>query len=142
LRFLKREEETLAEKLGDFLTVFDTNIVIDYLKGNKKAIDTIQKYSPDGIAVTFINEYELLRYGEVEQIENVFETLISKIKVYHTTDEAAIKAAQIYKKLKDKGNLVGENDILIAGICLANKETLVTNDNDFKRLRIDSIVII
>lgn len=124
------------------MTVFDTNIVIDYLKGSKKAIDTINKYSPDGIALTFINEYELLRYGEVEQIENVFETLISKVKVYHTTDEAAIKAAQIYKKLKGKGTLIGENDILIAGVCLANKETLVTNDNDFKRLGIDSVIII
>lgn len=128
--------------MGDFLTIFDTNIVIDYLKGNKKAIETVKKYSPDGIALTFINEYELLRYGEIELIENVFETLISKIKVYHTTDEAAIKAAQIYKRLKEKGNLVGENDILIAGICLANKETLVTNDNDFKRLGIGSIVVI
>lgn len=132
----------MVGKSGDFLTVFDTNIVIDYLKGNKKAIDMVNKYSPEGIALTFINEYELLRYGEIEQIENVFETLISKIKVYHTTDEAAIKSAQIYKKLKDKGNLIGENDILIAGICVANKETLVTNDNDFKRLGIDSIVII
>ena len=93
--------------MGEILTVFDTNIVIDYLKGNKRAIDIVNRYSPDGIALTFINEYELLRYGEVEQIENVFETLISKIKVYHTTDEAAIKAAQIYKKLKGKGNMVG-----------------------------------
>ncbi len=124
------------------MTVFDTNIIIEYLKGNKKAVDAIKKYSPEGIAVTFINEYELLRYGETERIENVFETLISKIKVYHTTDEAAIRAAQIYKKLKEKGSLIGENDILIAGICLANRETLVTNDNDFKRLGIDSIVVI
>jgi predicted nucleic acid-binding protein len=132
----------LVGKLGDFLTVFDTNIVIDYLKGSKKAIEIINKYSSEGIALTFINEYELLRYGEIEQIENVFETLISKIKVYHTTDDAAIRSAQIYKKLKEKGKLIGENDILIAGICLANKETLITNDNDFERLGIDSIIII
>lgn len=124
------------------MTIFDTNIVIDYLKGDKKAVDTVNKYSPDGIAITFINEYELLRYGAVELTENVFETLISKIKIYHTSDDAAIKAAQIYKRLKEKGKLVGENDILIAGICLANKETLVTNDNDFKRLGIDSIVVV
>ena len=131
----------MVGRLGDLLTIFDTNIVIDYLKGNKKAVDTVKKYSPEGIAITFINEYELLRYGEIEKIENVFETLISKIKVYHTTDEAAIKSAQIYKRLKEKGNLVGENDIIIAGICFANNETLITNDNDFKRLETDSIII-
>jgi predicted nucleic acid-binding protein len=76
------------------------------------------------------------------QIENVFETLISKIKVYHTTDESAIKSAQIYKRLKEKGGLIGENDIIIAGICLANREVLVTSDKDFKRLGLDSIIII
>lgn len=117
--------------------------MIDYLKGDKKAIDIVNKYShSEGIALTFVNEYELLRYGEFEDIENMFETLISKLKVYHTTDDAAIKAAQIYKKLKNKGKPISENDIIIAGISLANKEKLITNDKDFERIGLDSIVVI
>jgi len=61
-------------------------------------------------------------------------------------DKAAIdtavweKAAEIYIALKQRGQLIGDVDILIAGYCLENGYELVTrNTGDFKR--IDGLII-
>ena len=45
------------------------------------------------------------------------------------------KSADIYIALKQKGQLIGDSDILIAAYCLINDYTLVTrNSRDFKRI--------
>jgi len=45
------------------------------------------------------------------------------------------KAADIYIELKQKGQLIGDADILIAAYCMVNNYTLVTrNTDDFKRI--------
>jgi len=44
-------------------------------------------------------------------------------------------AADIYKRLKDKGEMIGTNDILIASTCIENKIPLLTiNLKHFKKL--------
>ena len=47
-----------------------------------------------------------------------------------------------YKKLKTKGKIVNELDILIAGIAVANNETLITEDKDFLNFGITKIVVL
>ena len=46
------------------------------------------------------------------------------------------KAAQIYAELRKNGEVIGHNDVLIAGIALENDLVLVTNNNkDFGRIQ-------
>jgi len=46
-----------------------------------------------------------------------------------------MKAADVYIDLKQKGQLIGDADILITAYCLANNYTLVTNNTgDFGRI--------
>ena len=52
-----------------------------------------------------------------------------------TPIEVYEKATEIYIALKQKGQLIGDADILIAAYCLVNGYTLVTNNtNDFDRI--------
>jgi predicted nucleic acid-binding protein len=44
------------------------------------------------------------------------------------TKESSNKSAEIYAALKQKGEIIDDIDILIAGICLENGFTLVTNN--------------
>ena len=56
--------------------------------------------------------------------------------------EAAKQAAEIFNRLKEKGKLINENDMLIAAIAMANKETLITGDKDFGEIGDDGIIVI
>lgn len=51
------------------------------------------------------------------------------------TDEAAIKAAQIYRQLKKDSLLIEFRDIFIAATCIVNDLPLITlNEKHFKRI--------
>jgi predicted nucleic acid-binding protein len=118
------------------MVVFDTTVLVEYTKGNPKTIETVNQYTdlhPDGIATTFITEYELLRY-QGRDGRRVDREMLSRFKIYQSTDEAASISADIFIELKSKGKMINENDILIAGICKANGEKLITYDKDFSRI--------
>lgn len=123
------------------MVVLDTNIVIDALHGNKTVIDEINTFVGDGkLAITAINRYELLRGlipGEEEEKARLQEFLSSL--VIHALGEKEINySTEIYWKLKERGKLINELDIIIAGISLANNEMLLTNDKDFRSIKSSS----
>ena len=66
--------------------------------------------------------------------KEVSEEVMSRFVIYQTSSTASSKSANIYKALKSSGKMINELDILIAGICEANDELLITFDNDFKRI--------
>jgi predicted nucleic acid-binding protein len=49
---------------------------------------------------------------------------------------------KIYEKLKTKGCLINEFDMIIAGIAAANDEILITRDQDFSKLESPKIIIL
>jgi len=56
---------------------------------------------------------------------------LSAVSVCSFDRPAARKAALIYKRLREAGKMISENDLLIAGISLANDEVLLTRDQKF-----------
>jgi len=48
----------------------------------------------------------------------------------------------LFGKLKESGKLINENDLLIAGIVLANNEVLLTRDRKFGNINDASIKIV
>lgn len=124
------------------MVVLDTSIVIDYLKGERVVIEKADKYSKFGdAAITFITEYELLKY-KGDKVSRTINELIETFLIYHSDDKAAVFAAAIYRELERKGRMINENDILIAGICLSNNETLLTRDADFEMVDNKNIIVI
>ena len=56
---------------------------------------------------------------------------MSAIIVYSFDRASARKAALLFEKLSKAGRMINENDLLIAGISLANDELLLTRDQKF-----------
>ena len=132
----------MEENFRDAMVVLDTSIVIDYLEGKKTVVEIVDRYSESSkVTITFITEYELLKY-KGDKIGRTIWDIVSSFQVLHSDDSAAVLAALIYKNLKGHGKLINENDILLAGICLANDEILLTGNLDFAKIDNKNIIVI
>ena len=123
----------------------DTNTISYFLRGEgtvrwnfKQEIEQFGNL----YVIPFVVVYEIKRWlldnpTKITRIFNKeFDILFAPVR-----NEAEIfsnvweKAANIYIMLKQKGQLIGDADILIAAFCLINDYTLVTNNtNDFNRI--------
>ncbi len=123
------------------MVVLDTSTVIDYLDGDEATVEAVDRHlGGSGAAITFITEYELLKYDGADA--GRMGELISSMHIYHSSDRAALAAAATYRDLRRRGKMINENDILLFGICMANGETLLTGDADFERIGSNDIVVI
>ncbi len=124
------------------MSVFDTNIMIDYLNGSKKAAGIIGKYRGSGaIGITSITGYELVKgIGDVDR--KTLSTLFERVRIYNMDLSVAWVAGELYKKLKAAGLTLSEADLLIVSTALANGETFVTQDGDFRRLGAEKIIVV
>ena len=115
------------------MTIFDTNIVIDYLRGKQQASEIMaDKHSE--IAITVITGYELLKGYRTKKEETTVNELLSRVRIYCMDNKSMRVSGSLYRELKSHGKLKNEADVLIAGIVLANNETLITADSDFSEL--------
>ena len=94
------------------------------------------------IKITSITAYELLRgaiYLKItkhsEKELNVILSFISELEVVPFGRDDVKIAAYIWGKLKSKGTLVNDADILIASICAGNRQKLLTIDEDFRKIK-------
>ncbi len=114
------------------MVVIDTNVVIEYLKGNAKIASIIDTYSEkSGVAVTSISRYELLQRFYKDQ---ALLSFIEDVKTYAFDKKASDKAAELWHKLKSKGKIVDDIDLLIASVALSQGEELLTMDGSFKNI--------
>jgi tRNA(fMet)-specific endonuclease VapC len=124
------------------MTFLDTSVVIDFLAGDEKVISTIKGLTKrDSLKTTTITEYELLKHGDVLKRE-VAEKFLSAVTVCPFERAAAKQAALLYERLRAKGTMVNENDLLIAGVVLACGDVLLTRDKGFAYLAEANIKII
>lgn len=113
------------------MVVLDTNVVIDYLIGKKNVISAVDKYSSWELAITFVNQYELLKYHKRKEIEKPIEGL----KVYQSSEQAVKVAVNAYVSMLARGKPMSDNDLIIYGVCFANNEVLLTQDKAFENLQ-------
>jgi len=123
------------------LTALDTDILVSLLKGAPDAVEKIRALQESGnrISTTMITAYELLKGAYIssradENLAKVRES-ISNLQVLQLSFGAAEEASRIYKEIRERGNLIGEFDVLIAGIVKFHDESLVTRDEHFKSIR-------
>lgn len=118
------------------LVVADTDAIIDYFSSSEPtAIAVSRLLRTDSLALTTITVFEL--YAGVtgkKRIEQIV-SLVSLSKVFSFRVEDALAAVGIYNDLKKAGKLIGIQDILVAGVCLARKKSLLTRNKDhFSRI--------
>ena len=123
------------------MVILDSSIIIDALRKKKAALDLIEAYAEkEQIAITVINKYEILR-GAAEKDTELVSGLISQFLIYELEDSMVNEAVNAHKKLVEKGKIVNELDVLIAGIATANNETLITKDKDFLSFQSSKIIV-
>jgi len=118
----------------------DTNICIYYLKGlYPELFDRIHSYSIKEIKIASLVKAELL-YGAAkserrEDNTSKVEKFLLPFEIIPFDDKAASIYALIRAELTEKGTSVGPNDLIIASTVLANKGTLITNnEREFGRI--------
>lgn len=124
------------------MTFLDTSVIIDFLAGNEKIIELIKDLSgKDEIKTTTITEYELLKHN-TEMKRQIAENFLSAIIVCPFDRSSAEKAALLFERLSKTGKMINENDLLIAGISIANNEVLLTRDRKFSSIDNENIRIV
>ncbi|MCS6767609.1 MAG: type II toxin-antitoxin system VapC family toxin [Candidatus Nitrosocaldus sp.] len=121
------------------MVCLDTDIMVALLRGDKRALDVIDMHSNDQVKTTIITAYELLKGASIssrrdENIRMVME-LLQNVTVLALDVGACRMAGLIYSKLRERGRrMIGEFDILIAGIVKHNRELLITRDMHFQAI--------
>jgi tRNA(fMet)-specific endonuclease VapC len=123
------------------LSMLDTDILSEFLRGNPKVIAKVDEYLKEHgfINLSIITYYEILNgllYKDAKKQLAKFEEFVSLNKVIPLTQRMAKVAAVIQADLRKKGTVIGHTDTLIAGIAITNDLQLVTNNTDhFKRIK-------
>jgi tRNA(fMet)-specific endonuclease VapC len=113
------------------MAFIDTSIIIDFLAGDALIVSLIKELAEkEEVKTTTITEYELLKHKR-ELKKHLAEDFLSTVTVCPFDRDAARKAASLFEKLSKAGKMINENDLLIAGISLANDEVLLTRDQKF-----------
>ena len=111
------------------LIVADTDVIIDFFTDTKPISDTVSEIIlQKRLSLTSMTVYELyagiVGKKRLKQIEN----LITRVPVFGLGVTEAAVAGKVYTHLKAKGRLIGNQDIIIAGICIANDLPLLTKN--------------
>jgi tRNA(fMet)-specific endonuclease VapC len=123
------------------LSLIDTDILSQFLRGNPTVFQNFDSYlSQFGcINISIITYNEILNgllYKDAKKQLKQFLEFIELNNVIPLTVSSAKISAELYAKLRKSGKKIGHADTLIAGIAIANKMQLVTNNTaHFNRIK-------
>jgi len=110
----------------------DTDIIIEFFKGNPKIVEGFSKIKKSRISITVLTFYEFLKgaYTSPKQKADLhmLELFLKNVELLNLSPSSCHKAALIYNELKNKGKLLNDADLLIASIAIINNKILVTNN--------------
>jgi len=123
------------------MPLLDSDILIDFLRGDSKVIEKINTLSKESIhlSVSSITALELFQgaYGhskadaKVNQVEN----FLNRLEILPFEKLEGKIASKIADSLRRQGKLIDLPDILIAATALARNEKIITrNARDFSRI--------
>ena len=118
----------------------DTDIIINFLKNEKKAVKLITSLIEKGepLATTSVNEFELWKgvfKSKSKHTEESVKNFLDRTNIFDLDSKASKKAAEIYELLSSKGNIVDALDVMIASIAIVNNEHILTeNRKHFERI--------
>lgn len=120
--------------------LLDTDILSAIMRQDLVVSPKAQSYLSNHQQFTFsiITRYEILRGLKAKEATKqiaAFERFCEVSIILPITDAVIIKASDVYALLKQRGELIGDADILIASTALVNQLYVVTNNfNHFRRV--------
>jgi tRNA(fMet)-specific endonuclease VapC len=120
--------------------IIDTNIITAIMKDNEKVKRRAQEaiLTGDIIFINGISYYEIKRgllAKDARKQLQFFDLLCNEYDLILLDNQSIFdRAAEIYAELHQKGELIGDADILIASIADTRNFTLVSDDGDFDKI--------
>ena len=120
--------------------VLDTDVLVDVLRGKKKAIEIVKRLRNErlDVATTVVNIFELswgaykLGGGKIRDVERLADTLT----LLNFTYREAVKAGEEIAYLESIGLTIDIRDLLIGVITRENNYILMTgNMKQFRRIK-------
>ncbi|MBL7732252.1 MAG: type II toxin-antitoxin system VapC family toxin [Chitinophagaceae bacterium] len=116
------------------LSLVDTDVLSAFLRGDEQVAKRVELYLKkfSHLNISIITYYEMLNgllYKDARKQLSRFESFIKLNKVYPLTLRSVKISAGIQAELRRNGSPIGHTDTLIAGIALANKMTLISNNS-------------
>ena len=114
------------------MVVLDTDILVGYVRGNRPDIAYLQSliernYQVKTTAITACEIFRGRDQGSIKGCEKV-EQLIQVMDVLPLDLKSAFLFRELFHSLAKKGIAVGDFDLMIAAIALANGESLATRN--------------
>ncbi|MGB2682324.1 MAG: type II toxin-antitoxin system VapC family toxin [Candidatus Competibacter sp.] len=118
------EQILKAQALMSELLLIDTDVIIDYLRGQVNAVDYIERLTnPLLISVITVAElYSGVREGEER---TALETFLSAFELVTVSEEIAVKGG-LHRRDYGKSHKIGLADALIAATAEIRGATLIT----------------
>ena len=128
------------------MVCLDTSFIIDILRGKisisevKNKFDSLneQIFIPSPAIIELVRGLYLrdsiknIKENEKENINN----FLSSFQVLDLRKESAIKTGEIEAELRNMGEIIDLEDIMIGAIALTNNETVITkNKKHFKKIK-------
>ena len=125
------------------MTLLDTDVCVELLRGNKNVLKRIEKCNDD-IGISFITVGELF-YGvyKSKYIENnllLLEEFILSVTIIESNYQIMKEFGIIKSKLYKQKTIITDADIIIAATCIVTCEKLITG-NIRHYNRIDGLII-
>ncbi|MBI5500616.1 MAG: type II toxin-antitoxin system VapC family toxin [Deltaproteobacteria bacterium] len=118
------------------MIVADTDVLIDYLRGEGEQVERIAFELQHGLRTTVVSAFELWAgaIGSAKR-ERAVDTLLAALTIVPLDGEDARAAAGVRRDLERAGRSIGMADSLIAGICVRHGAVLLTRNKDhFERI--------
>ena len=118
------------------IVIADTDVVIDFFSGAEPSASILTRLiEDDRLALTSVTIFELFAGITGTKRLTQVRDLIAAVPIFPLGKSEAEEGARIYNELKKGGNLIGNQDILIAGICIAHDKALFSKNKDhFSRI--------
>ena len=117
----------------------DSNTLIYYFKNLGGVAERLRRFPPSEVGIPIIVLYEIetgiAKSQQPQKRRNQLAILLSAVRVLPFDLEAARLSATLRATMESRGTPLGPMDTLIAGIALAQRATLVTNNTrEFSRV--------
>ncbi len=120
--------------------VLDTDTLSAVMRQETTALSQARVYlsSYSRFTVSIVTRFEILRGLNAKNATSqaaAFNTMCQSMEVLPLTDAVIVRAADIYGRLYQTGQLIGDADTLIAATALVHGLAVATNhENHFRRI--------
>lgn len=132
--------EELEKSIIKKQAIIDTDTISYFFRNDQKVVSKLNEYLQEFgfINISVVSYYEILNglyFKDAKSQLTKFEQFVDLNQVLPLTENIAQKSAEIYANLRKTGQIIGHNDILIAGTAIINDMTLISNNtNHFGRI--------